>query len=152
MQKTTTSDQEITLALMEMMQLFRRVFDAKIRDFNSDVLPPHLATLQILCDQPMSQVEISKHLMIGAPTVSATLNLLEKRGWVKRERPLHDKRVVLIHITPEGKDVLDNVRKNAISIFMPSLGDLNEEERQIILSAIILLNQKIIQKLQTTTE
>jgi DNA-binding MarR family transcriptional regulator len=152
MQNLPITDSEVAIALLGIIPLLHRMFDSKIRNLHSEVLPPHLFMLQIITDQPISQGEICKHLMSGAPTVSATLNILEKRGWVTRERSPHDKRFVMIQITSEGKAVLDGVRKTTIDFFIPLFHELSDEERRIVLTASQILQKRLIQQPHANTE
>lgn len=53
--------------------------------------------------------EIGERLLDRTPDVTRLLVRLEARGLVKRERAEHDRRVVEVHITPEGLDVLSRL-------------------------------------------
>ena len=53
--------------------------------------------------------EIGERLLDRTPDVTRLLVRLEARGLIKRERAEHDRRVVEVHITPEGFDVLSRL-------------------------------------------
>jgi DNA-binding MarR family transcriptional regulator len=53
--------------------------------------------------------EIGERLLDRTPDVTRLLVRLEARGLVKRERAEHDRRVVEVHITPAGLDVLSRL-------------------------------------------
>ncbi|PAP76084.1 MarR family winged helix-turn-helix transcriptional regulator [Rubrivirga marina] len=53
--------------------------------------------------------EIGERLLDRTPDVTRLLVRLEARGLIKRERAEHDRRVVEVHITPEGLDVLSRL-------------------------------------------
>jgi DNA-binding MarR family transcriptional regulator len=55
-------------------------------------------------DHP-SVSNVSRHLAISAPSVSANLDLLEKAGLVVRERSSKDRRAVVVALTPKGRKV-----------------------------------------------
>ncbi len=55
----------------------------------------------------MSQVDISKHLIVTASNVTRLLDKLEKEGLVQRSALKNDRRVKTIKITPKGSQLLD---------------------------------------------
>jgi len=50
--------------------------------------------------------ELARHLDVREPTVTATVDRLEREGLVRRSRDEHDGRVVRVSITPAGVDLV----------------------------------------------
>ncbi len=53
--------------------------------------------------EPLSQVELARRLDIGKATVGQTLGRLERSGLIERRRLDSDRRVIMIHLTDEGR-------------------------------------------------
>jgi MarR family transcriptional regulator for hemolysin len=58
---------------------------------------------------PLQTRELARLLFTTAPTVSSVVNTLEARGWVRRERLAHDRRLVAMHLTPAGNRLIRTV-------------------------------------------
>lgn len=54
----------------------------------------------------MKVSELAKALFIHLSTASNLLDKLEKRGYLFRQRSANDSRVVFLHLTPEGEEVV----------------------------------------------
>ena len=53
--------------------------------------------------------DIQKHLYITKAAVSKMLGVLEKKGYINREVNKHNRRTLIITLTPEGRDVLKSL-------------------------------------------
>ena len=56
-------------------------------------------------EEPLTQVELSRRLDIGKATVGQTLIRLERSGLVERRRVRSDRRVMMIHLTEQGRAI-----------------------------------------------
>src|SRR5215471_15753434 len=52
---------------------------------------------------PLTPSQVSDRVLIASATMTATLDLLEHRGWIRRVANPGDRRSVLIEITPDGR-------------------------------------------------
>jgi DNA-binding MarR family transcriptional regulator len=53
----------------------------------------------------LSQRELADRLGLMENTTLVALNLMERRGWVRRERDKRDRRRLLVYLTEEGREV-----------------------------------------------
>ena len=60
------------------------------------------ALLALSAEAPMSQQALAEQLHLEKSTVSRLIRHLERRGWVKRVRDLHDMRMFQLHLSEEG--------------------------------------------------
>lgn len=60
-------------------------------------------------DKGLSQVEVSKRLIVTPSNMTKMIDKLEKEGMVSRSALAGDKRVKVLKITPKGSDLLDKV-------------------------------------------
>src|SRR5436853_72720 len=69
---------------------------------------PQLATLrEILAGKNVSPVTLAAALHISQPTVTGILGRLERRGLIRREPSLTDRRSVLAIATDEGRELAE---------------------------------------------
>jgi DNA-binding MarR family transcriptional regulator len=62
-----------------------------------------------IAQQPIQVHEIALELQVTAPAVSRSLDLLEKKGMIKRQRDEIDRRRVFISLTAKGETFIKNV-------------------------------------------
>ena len=80
---------------------------------------------------PIIPSEISENLQVSSARITATLNSLEKKGYITRKIDSHDRRRVIIELTPKGKEESDMHKKillNVVSSMFISLGEKDAKE------------------------
>lgn len=84
--------------------------------------------LAILNEQPViSQKELTAQLSMRPQSASEMIGKLERKGYLTRQKSESDKRVMIVSLTPLGKDVIENGES---PIFEPlATKALTEEER-----------------------
>lgn len=85
--------------------------------------------------------DIAKYLGITLSAVTSLVNKLNEMGLVIRVRSEDDRRVVLLNITKEGREVLNKVDKNIKILFQEFFSDLSQEELHIIQKVVIKLRK-----------
>ncbi|HYM65683.1 MAG TPA: MarR family transcriptional regulator, partial [Patescibacteria group bacterium] len=55
----------------------------------------------------LSPTRLFKGLMLSSAGITNRLDRLEERGLVRRSRDPHDRRGVLVELTPEGRDIME---------------------------------------------
>lgn len=84
------------------------MFSKRIEPYN--IAPEQFATLKMISeDGDVNQSKIAAMLAKGKPTVSRTLDALEKKGLIFRGESGADRRIKQIHLSEEGKKTLDAV-------------------------------------------
>jgi MarR family transcriptional regulator, 2-MHQ and catechol-resistance regulon repressor len=58
---------------------------------------------------PMCQHTLAQKLLRSGGNMTLVVDNLEKRGWVRRERQESDRRMIVIHLTSEGRDLIAKV-------------------------------------------
>jgi len=91
--------------------------------------------LQVIClqtvqdDGPLTVTALAKLVHLGNSTVVGILDRLEQKGLVQRERGTVDRRQVLVHVTPAGRDLLLRVPSPLQDRLAAGLAQLPETER-----------------------
>ena len=65
---------------------------------------------------------------LAQPTVTVLVKRMESRGWVSRERPADDGRVVLVSLTAEGHRALEEWRARYRPRVRAGLAELSDEQ------------------------
>ena len=95
-------------------------------------------------DAAMSQIELANKLGLEAATMVSMLDRLAKAGLVLREASPGDRRVKLIVLTDEGKQLYAKVKKEADIFRMELLSDIDAKK--------LLVATELLEHLQRVTE
>jgi DNA-binding MarR family transcriptional regulator len=85
---------------------------------------------------PLTPSQVSDRMLIASATMTATLDLLERRGWIRRVPNSADRRSVLIEITPEGRATTDQLLPGIRTIERSILSTLTHDERTHLLDLL----------------
>ncbi len=83
---------------------------------------------------PLTPTQVSERMLVSSATMTATLDQLEYRGWVRRVPNPDDRRSVLVEITDEGRDVIDRLLPGIRRLEHAVLADLSPKERSTMLA------------------
>ncbi len=111
--------------------------------------PVHLQTLDYIfrCNRYSdTPAALTKYLGMTRGTVSQTLLLLERRGFIQKNSDVKDKRIVHLSLLPEGEEILkkarlDNLFNQANSIFNNQISPRQEDNFLNALHALQKANQ-----------
>jgi len=105
---------------------------------SSGISQPALTALAVIdgADARLTPSQVSDRVLVASATMTATLDLLERRGWIRRVANPHDRRSVLIEITPEGRAVVDQVLPGIRALERSVLSALTREERDHLLELL----------------
>ena len=84
---------------------------------------------------------VAKTLHITTGTLTISINSLVKKGYVARVRSEEDRRVVLISLTPKGKEAFLHHRHFHEQMIESIVEDLSEEEKVVLEKALRRINQ-----------
>ena len=95
-----------------------------------------VATMLAVLDgagEPLTPSQISERLLVASASTTATLDLLERRGWAKRMPNPDDGRSNLVEITEEGRRVADRFLAGVRTLERNALDRLSPTERRQLL-------------------
>jgi len=102
-------------------------------------MPQAAATALAVIDgagEPLTPSQVSDRVLVASATMTATLDLLEYRGWIRRIPNPADRRSVLIEITPDGRAVADQLLPGIRTVERSILSALTPEERAHLLEML----------------
>jgi DNA-binding MarR family transcriptional regulator len=96
-----------------------------------DIPHPAATALAVVegAERPLTPSEISDRVLVPSATMTATLDLLERRGWVERRPNPDDRRSVLVSITPDGRALADRLLPGIRNVEREMMTGLTHRER-----------------------
>jgi DNA-binding MarR family transcriptional regulator len=102
-------------------------------------MPQAAATALAVIDgagEPLTPSQVSDRVLVASATMTATLDLLEYRGWIRRIPNPGDRRSVLIEITPDGRAAADRLLPGIRTVEKSILSTLTPGERAHLLDLL----------------
>jgi DNA-binding MarR family transcriptional regulator len=87
-------------------------------------------------DTPLTPSQVGDRVLVASATMTATLDLLEHRGWIRRIPNPDDRRSVLIEITPAGRATADQLLPGIRKVEQRILSALAPGERAQLLGLL----------------
>jgi DNA-binding MarR family transcriptional regulator len=102
-------------------------------------IPQAAATALAVIDgagTPLTPSQVSDRVLIASATMTATLDLLEYRGWIRRIPNPGDRRSTLIEITTDGRAITDQLLPGIRVLEKTILSALTPAERSHLLDLL----------------
>jgi DNA-binding MarR family transcriptional regulator len=111
--------------------------DRRVR-LTFDIPQPAATALAVIdgAGEPLTPSQISDRMLVPSATMTATLDLLEHRGWIRRVANPDDRRSTLIEITPDGKAATDQLLPGIRALEKTTLSALTPAERAHLLDLL----------------
>lgn len=77
---------------------------------------------------PQNQTSLGEKLLKSGGNITMVIDNLEKNGWVERHENPEDRRSMLIHLTPEGKDFISSYFPKHLERIISEFEVLNNTE------------------------
>ncbi len=118
--------------------LIRRAQQIAVSMFHSTmgngVTPIQYCVLRVLQEHPgIDQVTLAKYSGLDTSTAADLAVRLEERGLVRRMMPMKSKRFRLLHLTPEGAELLKKLVPRSAVLAGRLLHALNREEQKVFM-------------------
>ena len=103
-----------------------------------DMLQPTATVLAVLdgAAGPLTPSEIGERVIAPSATMTANLDLLERRGWVRRTANPDDRRSTLVEITASGRATADRLLPGIRKIERAALDGLTPDERVVLVDML----------------
>lgn len=86
--------------------------------------------------EPVTPSQVSDRMLAASATMTATLDLLERQGWIRRIPNPADRRSVLLEITPDGRAAADRLLPGIRAVEQSILSALSVDERKSLMELL----------------
>lgn len=81
---------------------------------------------------PMCQKTLAEKLLRSGGNVTLVVDNLEKHGWVRRERQRYDRRKIVVHLTPDGRRLINQIFPRHAEMIVEEMGRLEPREQEAL--------------------
>jgi DNA-binding MarR family transcriptional regulator len=124
-----SAEQEAFLSLWRTYDRLRALEDELFAGF--ELTPQQYNVLRVLrAAHPaaLPTLLVAERLVSRAPDITRMIDKLEQRGLVRRDRPAHDRRTVLIGITEQGLALVEKIAEPLRECHARQLGHLSRAD------------------------
>ena len=130
--------------LLFVVMLVMRSVAADMRREPGAVAPAQMGMLMKVSVGPCTMSSLARHQAVSLPTVSKSVDMLVRRGWLERWVDTHDRRQTMIRLTAEGRRVLNDIKKRNQKLVGQSLAGLTAEEREQLVAVTRMLSRVLV--------
>ena len=116
--------------LLFVVMLVMRTVAAHMRRSPDALAPAQMGTLMKVALAPCTMSTLARHQAVSLPTISKSVDMLVRRGWLERWVDTHDRRQTMVRLTGEGRRVLTDIKKRNRKHVGRSLAGLTAAERE----------------------
>ena len=127
--------------LLHVVMLVMRTVSADMRRSPDALAPAQVGTLMKVSVAPCTMSALARHLAVSLPTVSKSVDMLVRRGWLERWVDKHDRRQTMVRLTTEGRRVLTSIKKRTQKLVGQSLAGLAPAEREQLVAVTRMLSR-----------
>ena len=131
--------QDAAKAVLEIIPLVMRTLGSELRHSSSLPTPGRFRLLFKLAEGPHNLSELAVKHNVSLPTMSNSVSALVERGLVHRSRDPHDRRQIIIELTPTGREQLAAVQIAAEARIARIFSHIAPEEIELLLSGLAVL-------------
>jgi DNA-binding MarR family transcriptional regulator len=137
------------LRLLSCTTLIENKVSSRLRSEFETTLPRFDLMAQLARSQDgVNMGELSQRLMVSGGNITGITDNLERDGLVERITPPGDRRAKIVHLTPKGRAVFDQMAAVHATWIEDWLGSLTEQEQQ----QLYMLLGKLKQRVSTSLE
>jgi DNA-binding MarR family transcriptional regulator len=86
---------------------------------------------------------LARHQAESLPTISKSVGMLVRRGWLERWVDKQDRRQTMVRLTPQGRRVLGGIKKRTEQHVRRNLTPLTAAEREQLIAAMRVLTRAL---------
>jgi DNA-binding MarR family transcriptional regulator len=128
--------QEAARALLYVVMLVMKTVAAEMRRSRRPLAPAQMGSLMRIGAGPCTMSELARHQAVSLPTMSKSVDMLVRRGWVERSAAKRDRRQSMVRLTPRGRRVLADIQQRAERHVAATLAPLAPDDRARLVAAL----------------
>lgn len=137
-----TQDEKFGMLTNQTNKRMQRFLNLKLQKYN--ITTEQWNVLLRLSKEPkINQKQLAKNVDKDQATLVRILDILEKKKLIKRQLSEEDRRAFLIHITDNGKEMVDELVPFMSDLFEQILSGISVEKLDIYIKVLTKINENI---------
>ena len=139
-----TRPEDTARSLLDVVMLVMRTVAADMRKSPRPLAPAQMGTLMRIAAGPCTMSELARSQAVSLPTMSKSIDMLVRRGWVERWIDKQDRRQTMARLTASGKRMLTHIKQRTERQVAGTLSPLTAAERVQLQSALNVLRRVLV--------
>ena len=127
--------------LLDVVMLVMRTVAAHMRKSPRPLAPAQMGSLMRIASGPCTMSDLARFQAVSLPTISKSVDMLVRRGWVERWIDKQDRRQTMARLTPSGKRVLAHIKQRTERQVTRTLAPLSPSERAQLVATLNVLRR-----------
>lgn len=129
--------------LLDVVSLVTEAVWTDLRRSGTAIEPTQWATLRLLGPGPCTVSELARQKAVSLPTMSRSVEMLARRGWVERCVDEDDRRQTLVRLTADGRRILAACRRRFEDLLEHKLTALGEDQRASLVTGLVAVRDAL---------
>ncbi len=129
--------------LLDVVSLVTQAVWTDLRRSGAAIEPTQWTTLRLLAPAPCTMSELARHKGVSLPTVSRSVDMLVRRGWVERCVDDSDRRQTLVRLTVDGRRILAECRRRFEDLLAEKLDALSDRQRADLTTSLLAVRDAL---------
>ena len=138
---TTVSGNDAARSLLDVVMLVMRTVSADMRRPPRPLAPAQMGSLMRIAAGPCTMSDLARFQAVSLPTISKSVDMLVRRGWVERWIDKQDRRQTMARLTSSGRRMLTHIKQRTERQVTRTLAPLTVSEREQLVSALSILRR-----------
>ncbi len=139
--------EETAKDIMDIIPRLMQVFGSFIRNCDDLNLPvAHFRIIGMLMHHPMKISDLAKCQNISKASISESIKLLVDHGWITKIQDPKDKRVILLQVSAEGKEMMRSVRDKVSVVLSKQMKQIPDDELLTVRDSLRILSNKFLKE------
>ncbi|NQV38072.1 MAG: MarR family transcriptional regulator [Candidatus Marinimicrobia bacterium] len=126
----TSIEQSTGFLVVRTARSMKKMLDAKLVEYKI-TSSQHTVLSALAKDDGLSLSEVGNNVFLDKPAITGLADRLERDGLVKRKRTSNDRRVITLHLTTKGHELLSNIDQLAQKADEDLVNGLSADELMI---------------------
>jgi DNA-binding MarR family transcriptional regulator len=129
--------------LLDVVSLVTEAVWSDLRRSGTTIEPTQWATLRLLGPRACTMSELARHKAVSLPTMSRSVDMLVRRGWVERCVDDADRRQTLVRLTVDGRRILVASRRRFEDLLADELTAIDENQRAALVTGLLAVRDAL---------
>jgi DNA-binding MarR family transcriptional regulator len=140
----TPATADAARSLLQVVMLVMRTVAADMRRSPKPLAPAQMGSLMRIAAGACTMSELARYQSVSLPTISKSVDMLVRRGWVERWVDKQDRRQTMARLTPSGRRMLAHIKERTERQVAQTLAPLSAAERTQLVAALNVLTRVLV--------